>query len=75
VFVAETHGGHHRFIVGCVENKSSLLDEFNALPTEWGGKLGKRARAKIISLQPSHDFKGGLRSKSAEIFQIFTAHD
>jgi hypothetical protein len=34
VFVLETNGGRHRFIVGCSKNRVTLLDELNALPKQ-----------------------------------------
>ncbi len=34
VFMIETNGGHHRFIVACHDNKISLVDDLNGVPTE-----------------------------------------
>jgi hypothetical protein len=34
VFLIETKGGHHRFVVGCRDNEVSLVDDLNRLPTQ-----------------------------------------
>lgn len=34
IFVIETKGGHHRFVVGCSEDQISLIDDLNGLPSE-----------------------------------------
>lgn len=34
IFLIETKGGHHRFIVGCSDNQISQIDDLNAEPTK-----------------------------------------